>query len=355
MSNNLFGEEKKGTLKIKVTGIVASEGDIHVGLFSTKKDYKNKSNQYRKGIYPVTGKELIITYKEVKYGEYAIIIFHDINKNDTMDSNSLGLPKEPFGFSNDATPGLSAPAYSRVTFLINKEEVLHVVKLQTFNQRWSIGLAPMVSTSPYKEAPAYFTPIPILAYQGDRLNIIGPDVTYSICRYKEMKLNLGVRFNFNGYNEDDSDALKGMEDKYYSLDGGLEWRYKIWELDFKISGYYDLLGINKGFNGQVMLSHKIEKDKLIFEMGAGFNWMDDQFVDYYFGVDASERSSGRSEYHPHFSINPSLSVWLFYKFTQHWILVSLLTVEHFDAEIVDSPILDDSVRGSFLLGVVYRF
>lgn len=41
-------------------------------------------------------------FKDLKNGSYAIRYFHDENEDHELDTNILGIPKEGFGFSNDA-------------------------------------------------------------------------------------------------------------------------------------------------------------------------------------------------------------------------------------------------------------
>jgi uncharacterized protein (DUF2141 family) len=36
-----------------------------------------------------------------------------------MDSSLIGLPEEPYGFSNDAAPGLGEPAFTRTQFHVS--------------------------------------------------------------------------------------------------------------------------------------------------------------------------------------------------------------------------------------------
>jgi len=44
----------------------------------------------------------ILVFKDLPPGMYAIQFIHDENGNDELDTNFLGIPKEGFGFSNDA-------------------------------------------------------------------------------------------------------------------------------------------------------------------------------------------------------------------------------------------------------------
>jgi uncharacterized protein (DUF2141 family) len=39
--------------------------------------------------------------RNVQPGRYAIAVFHDLNGNGKLDRNFIGLPQEPYGFSND--------------------------------------------------------------------------------------------------------------------------------------------------------------------------------------------------------------------------------------------------------------
>ena len=43
-------------------------------------------------------------------------MMQDINRNGKFDTTWIGLPEEPFGFSNNADPGLSEPSFKRTPF-----------------------------------------------------------------------------------------------------------------------------------------------------------------------------------------------------------------------------------------------
>ena len=52
------------------------------------------------------------------HGEYAITLFVDFNGNKEMDKNFLGIPKEPYGFSNNVIGKMSAPPFDQAKFLV---------------------------------------------------------------------------------------------------------------------------------------------------------------------------------------------------------------------------------------------
>jgi len=53
--------------------------------------------------------DLTIIFKKLTKGKYAFRFFQDENGNGKMDFNFLGIPKESWGYSNDARGFMSAP------------------------------------------------------------------------------------------------------------------------------------------------------------------------------------------------------------------------------------------------------
>lgn len=49
---------------------------------------------------------------------YAVSAFLDENGNGRLDRNAFGLPKEPWGVSNNARPALRAPRFSEARFSV---------------------------------------------------------------------------------------------------------------------------------------------------------------------------------------------------------------------------------------------
>ena len=60
-----------------------------------------------------------IVFKDLKNGLYAIRYFHDENENDELDTNILGIPKEGFGFSNDAMGRFGPKDFSEWLFEVS--------------------------------------------------------------------------------------------------------------------------------------------------------------------------------------------------------------------------------------------
>ncbi len=74
--------------------------------------------------YPIENKEVIVVIDSLKYGEYAVRVFHDENKNGKIDTNFLGIPTEDYGYSNDASGWFGPPSWEKAKFIFDKPEMI---------------------------------------------------------------------------------------------------------------------------------------------------------------------------------------------------------------------------------------
>jgi uncharacterized protein (DUF2141 family) len=103
------------TLVVRIEN-VAPRGIVRLGLYTEAEYPKENGNWVASADVPAAGGETVVTLQNIPVGTYAIEVYQDLNSNGKMDSNFLGLPKEPYGFSRDARPILSRPAFNRVKF-----------------------------------------------------------------------------------------------------------------------------------------------------------------------------------------------------------------------------------------------
>jgi uncharacterized protein (DUF2141 family) len=122
------------TLTIRVENVAAAGGVLRLGLYDAARYPDDNSKPVASADVPATPGETVVTLHNVPPGTYAIQTFQDINANDRMDSSWLGLPLEPFGFSQDATPFLSKPSFDDVKFTVAAGENTQTLHLQTMSK-----------------------------------------------------------------------------------------------------------------------------------------------------------------------------------------------------------------------------
>lgn len=64
---------------------------------------------------------LVYTIKDIAPGKYTMAVFHDINKDEKLNTNLVGIPTEPYGFSNNARGTFGPPSLKEQTFTVSAE------------------------------------------------------------------------------------------------------------------------------------------------------------------------------------------------------------------------------------------
>lgn len=113
------------TLIVEVSNIKKA-GEIHVAVYDNAEAFEADRGE-KAGAAPdiVDGTIVMVeagtsTFEyELAAGQYAVGIFHDVNLNNKMDNNFLGLPKEQCGFSNNARALFGPPSFGDAAFELN--------------------------------------------------------------------------------------------------------------------------------------------------------------------------------------------------------------------------------------------
>ena len=117
---NISGQTKAGILNLGIYNNAAAydksvkgEERSEKGLFSGIDSYIDLQESH----------EFVINLPE---GTYAIALFIDANENLKIDKNFLGIPKEQYGFSNNAMGNLSGPSFEQAKFQVKGNAVQNI-------------------------------------------------------------------------------------------------------------------------------------------------------------------------------------------------------------------------------------
>ena len=103
-----------------IIGIENEDGQIFIGLFHNNNGFPDKGKEHKGAFSKAEIGTLRYTFTEIPSGDYAIAIFHDSNTNGRLDKNFLGIPKEGYGFSENATALMSTPAFEKAKFTLSR-------------------------------------------------------------------------------------------------------------------------------------------------------------------------------------------------------------------------------------------
>ena len=71
-----------------------------------------------------------IVFADLAPGTYGVSAFHDRDEDEELDTNLVGLPTEPYGFSNDARGSFGPPEFEDMSFSVGDEPVTIEITLE---------------------------------------------------------------------------------------------------------------------------------------------------------------------------------------------------------------------------------
>ena len=104
------------SLEMEINNLESNKGPIYIRILD------ENENPVIVGTSPVINYSSEISFDSIFPGKYAIQFFHDENKNQKMDFNLIGIPKEKFGSSNDVKPILGSPKFEKMLFEIYEDK-----------------------------------------------------------------------------------------------------------------------------------------------------------------------------------------------------------------------------------------
>ena len=123
------GVMAKNIVKVKITNIKSTKGKIHIGFYKKGQNFPvHASKHFKTVVKPKIG-TMVVSINSLKNAEYAIAVLHDINNNNKLETNFLGMPKEPFGFSKNFKPKFSAPKFNDCSFSLKNQKKSFTINL----------------------------------------------------------------------------------------------------------------------------------------------------------------------------------------------------------------------------------
>lgn len=112
-------------LEVVVEGFRNSGGFMMIGLFNDEVGYDNEEDRFAGLKAPVNTEREIVVFEDIPVGTYAIKMYHDENESGEIDSNFIGIPKEPYGFSNNPG-GMGVPTFDAAAFTVEEDTSISI-------------------------------------------------------------------------------------------------------------------------------------------------------------------------------------------------------------------------------------
>ena len=114
------------TVSVTVLGVKAQQGFVMIALYD-EKGWTGASLARIKT--PARGDTVTAVLAAPVPGRYGIKMFQDLNSNGELDTNIVGIPTEPIGFSNDAPVHFGPPEFAAAAFDIGASGAVQTITL----------------------------------------------------------------------------------------------------------------------------------------------------------------------------------------------------------------------------------
>ena len=106
------------SLSVEIVELESNKGVVIIDLLDTNEE------SVRDTTVKISDNTCFVVFKDVKNGQYAIRYFHDENRDEELETNFLGIPKEGFGFSNDAMGKFGPKDFSEWLFEVSGDTTI---------------------------------------------------------------------------------------------------------------------------------------------------------------------------------------------------------------------------------------
>lgn len=91
-------------------------GALVIAVFDNEAAWKARKGPVRQATVAVTQPVVRTTFADLPPGRYGIMAYHDRNGDGRLNTLPVGLPTEPYGFSNGARAAFGPPSWRAAAF-----------------------------------------------------------------------------------------------------------------------------------------------------------------------------------------------------------------------------------------------
>lgn len=123
--SQLFAQQQsKNLIELSFTNQKFAKGKFFLAVY----DNENSFGTPEKAVFLKTysAKIPFLESFELESGNYAIAVFQDINNNGKLDKNWVGIPTEPYGFSNDPVIRFGPPSFNDCLLKLSGQSKINI-------------------------------------------------------------------------------------------------------------------------------------------------------------------------------------------------------------------------------------
>lgn len=111
--------QANNSLTLTVNQVKNEQGVVRVLLFKGETGFPDVPEKaFKNASVKIVGNKATITFENMPEGTYALSVFHDSQNTGKLRTNALGIPRDGYGFSNDAMGTFGPPSFEKASFKV---------------------------------------------------------------------------------------------------------------------------------------------------------------------------------------------------------------------------------------------
>ena len=220
---------------------------------------------------------------------------------------------------------------------------------------WGLGLGAAVQRKGYTDIDNDSLILPLIYFDNRWVRLVGGSLDVKLPSAGPVEFSIAGRFQNDGYKASDAPILAGMAKRKESVWAGaaVNWRNGI--VDLSAEWLTDVMTNSEGQQVKLSAEHSFRLGSFEVTPRVSGIWLDDKYVDYYYGVTPGEALIGRPAYAGASTTNVELGIRTSYSFGGKQSVFLDVSSETFGDEIKNSPLVDRSSQVGAAVGYLYIF
>ncbi len=237
-------------------------------------------------------------------------------------------------------------------------------RVQTISNRPTLTIgAGMLFRPDYSGADTYDSmPLPMISASkeitpGNTLYLRGLEAGLDHAFTEQLTAGVVAKYRFER-DSSDSSKLAGMKDIDAAIEFGPKVRYQATEqLGFEGKLLFDVSDAHDGYTARVGADYAMPLSAVtMLKLDGGVNYGSKDFNNTYYGVTSAQARANRPAYRPDEGIGSvEAGATLRHAFTNRWSAQARLGAEYLLSDVADSPLVEQELQPSLMLGIAYTF
>ena len=131
-SSFAVAEGLTGILIVEISGLKEASGNVYIAVYDSDSTWLGDEMvlAQKVSIADALEGDLVRTELLLPLGDYALSVFYDQDGDGKLNTNFIGMPKEPIALSNNAVAKFGPPQYDDAVFTLGAQPLIQSLSMK---------------------------------------------------------------------------------------------------------------------------------------------------------------------------------------------------------------------------------